>query len=76
MYTRSPIDIFKSLRVIAIFIMLTGFCIKYCKSQSYKLPVTRCFLHLQSTALGVTLEDGAAAPKHVGKGIKHVQESF
>ena len=56
--------------------MLKGFGIKYFKSQSDKLAVNICFLHLQSTVLGVTLEDGAAAPKHVGKGTKHVQESY
>ena len=56
--------------------MLKGFSIKYFKSQSDKLAVNICFLHLQSTVLGVTLEYGAAAPKHVGKGTKHVPESF
>ena len=75
MYTRSLIDIFNILREIVIFIMLKGFSIKYFKSQSDKLAVNICFLHLQSTVLGVTLEDGAAAQKHVGKGTKHVQES-
>ena len=41
-----------------------------------KITQIDAFLHLQLTALGVTLEDGAAALKNAVTGTKHVQESF